>query len=96
MKVYSTWKNSTYLFHFFIDSVASLDLLGQEKVALVDTGIFTKDKELLWEGSISVKLNSFGIYPLPEDISKIPLPQSILRMLIIELRRYIKPQKQFL
>ncbi|PLT30657.1 hypothetical protein [Peribacillus deserti] len=96
MKVYSTWKNSTYLFDFFIGEVS--DLLEDQltKIASVDTEIYTKEKQLLWKGRIRVKFNEFGIYPIPEDLSSIELPSSVLKMLLIELRRYIKPQKSFL
>ncbi|MBM7692500.1 hypothetical protein JOC77_001930 [Peribacillus deserti] len=96
MKVYSTWKNSTYLFDFFIEEISNLQEDQITKIAAVKTGIYTKDKQLLWKGKIRVKLNEFGIYPIPEDLSGIGLPGSVLKMLVIELRRYIKPQKPFL
>ncbi|WP_051348684.1 hypothetical protein [Peribacillus kribbensis] len=96
MKVSSTWKKNTYLFDFFVASVTASQKNSEEKMAAVTTSVYTQNKTLLWSGEIRVKFNQFGIYPLPEDLSAISLPESIIKMLLVEIRRYIKPQKAFL
>ncbi|RFU68286.1 hypothetical protein [Bacillus sp. V59.32b] len=97
MKVKSTFRKNHFIFDFFVDSVISIE--NEEtpaKLATVTTVIQTFDKQLLWSGRIRVKVNEFGIYPLPEDVNSISGPLSMKKMMLVELRRYIKPQKPFL
>lgn len=97
MKVKSTFKKYTYIFDFFIEDILPLEHEAvPAKQAFVTTKAYTADKKLIWNGIIRVNLNEFGIYPLPGDISSIPLAPTLKKMLLLELRRYIKPQKPFL
>ncbi|PLT35004.1 hypothetical protein [Bacillus sp. V5-8f] len=94
MKVKSTFKKYTYLFDFFVERVVELD--NETKRAVVSSKVYTMDKQLLWEGELRADLNEFGIFPLPGDIHSIDGTPTMKKMLLIELRRYIKPQKPFL
>jgi hypothetical protein len=98
MKKLSTFKKYSYLFDFFIDTVTETKDTGTfEKIAFVSTIVQSADKSsILWSGSIRVRMNEFGIYPFPEDIKKITGTDTLKKMLIVEIRRYIKPQKAFL
>ncbi|MFS0781564.1 diaminopimelate epimerase [Bacillus sp. 1P06AnD] len=96
MRIKREWKGFTYIFDFFVEDAVPLeDELGS-KEAVVQTKVFTGDKELLWEGPISVKWNHIGIYPDPKDMADVNLPMSGKRMLLIELRRYVKPNRHFI
>lgn len=96
MKIKSEWRNYTYYFDLFVEKVSELDDALQSKEALVKTKIYNSTKELLWCGLIPVKWNSIGIYPDPKQLNQIDLPQTIKRMLLVELKRYLKRQKDFL
>lgn len=97
MKIKSTFRKTHLVFDFFVDSVIFLETEDTPaKLATVTTVIQTFDKSLLWSGRIRVKVNEFGIYPLPEDVNAISGPLSLKKSLLIELRRYIKPQKAYL
>ncbi|RFU65401.1 hypothetical protein [Peribacillus glennii] len=94
MKVKSTFKNYAFMFDFFVESVTSIE--NETKRAFVATKAYTLDKQLLWEGQVRVDMNEFGIFPFPEDINSIEGTTTMKKMLLVELRRYIKPQKPFL
>ncbi|WP_050615276.1 hypothetical protein [Bacillus testis] len=95
MKVKREWKGFTYIFDFFVEDAVTLDDELQSKEAVVVTKVMSAQKEILWEGNISVKWNSVGIWPNPKDLAAVTVPQSAQRMLLIELRRYIKPNRNF-
>jgi hypothetical protein len=71
------------------DEYDSLDVLTFCK-------IFNENKDLLHEGLFRVRFNSMGIYPFPADIAKQVSSRKIQRLLLMELKRYIKPQRKFL
>ncbi|RFU66417.1 hypothetical protein D0469_17455 [Peribacillus saganii] len=96
MKVYSKWKKSVYLFNFFIADTIEPASDSDSKQALVTTSVLTVEGQEIWSGSIRVAFNEFGIFPVPEDLQAVKGPDSMKRMLLIELRRYIKPQWRFL
>ncbi|XXM74319.1 hypothetical protein ACQ0QQ_10810 [Lysinibacillus sphaericus] len=58
--------------------------------------IFNENKDLLQEGLFRVRFNSVGIYPFPADIANQVSSRKIQRLLLMELKRYIKPQRKFL
>ncbi|MFD0049514.1 hypothetical protein ACFVHQ_09320 [Actinomycetes bacterium NPDC127524] len=97
MKIRSVFKKHVYWFHLFVPEkghVLSEDSNG--KVISAEVFILTESKELVWEGKIRVLINQFGIYPQPEDLNRIQASDTAKKMLLIELRRYIKPQKAYL
>ncbi|WP_409301154.1 hypothetical protein [Peribacillus sp. SCS-155] len=98
MKKRSTFKKYTYLFQFFIEGVSQVKGEdGDSKIAAVKVSVMSTDKTITyWNGIIRVRLNEFGIYPIPEDLKNITGPNTMKKMLLTEIRRYIKPQKPFL
>ncbi|MCA1054482.1 hypothetical protein LCM10_05745 [Rossellomorea aquimaris] len=58
--------------------------------------ILNQKKDLLHEGLFRVKFNSIGIYPHPADVAKQISSKKIQRLLLVELKRYIKPQRTYL
>ncbi|MGM9922931.1 MAG: hypothetical protein ACI35R_01625 [Bacillus sp. (in: firmicutes)] len=96
MKVKSEWKGSTYYFNFFVDEVHSLEDGLESKEAIVATSVMASDQSLIWSGAIRVKWNETGIYPNPKDLHIEKLPNTAKQSLLVELRRYIKPQRAFL
>ena len=96
MKVKSSFRDYIYYFDFFVDSAEVVEDNPLTKAADVRTSIFTSEKSLMWEGQIRVKWNHTGIYPDARDIAGADVPNVVRRMLLIEIRRYLKPQKDFL
>ena len=96
LKVKSSFRDYIYYFEFFVDSAEIVEDEPITKAATVRTSIFTSDKNLMWVGDIRVKWNHTGIYPDARDIAAADVPKVAKRMLLIEVRRYLKPQKDFL
>lgn len=96
MKVKAVFRKTVCWFDFFVDEIIGTEQNGPAKTVLVKTSVLTESKEEIWSGTISTVINEFGIYPDPAELAAIPIPDSIRKMLLIELRRYIKPQKAFL
>ncbi|PLS17085.1 hypothetical protein CVD28_13605 [Bacillus sp. M6-12] len=96
MKVYSKWKKSVYLFNFFVTDIVEPASSSDSKHAVVKTSIHSASGKEIWSGHIRVSFNEFGIFPLPGDLQAVDGPDSMKKTLMIELRRYIKPQWRFL
>ncbi|MGE7216366.1 hypothetical protein [Priestia koreensis] len=53
-------------------------------------------EQVLFEGVLRVRFNEFGIYPVAKDIAAaLPIP-SLQKKLLAEVRRYLRPHKNFL
>ncbi len=58
--------------------------------------VFDQEKELIHEGMYRVKFNEIGIFPFPADIAGQVQSKALQRLLMVELKHYIKPQRKFL
>ncbi|WP_335871652.1 hypothetical protein [Bacillus sp. 2205SS5-2] len=85
-----------YRFRFKVQKVEEISLQQDSRMVTVENKVFTADQEILFQGNIRVEINKIGIYPQPADLKAVPLPASLVRLLTVELKRYIKPQRKFL
>ena len=82
-------------FKFLVDHVEDGNCLINEKTAYVKINLYQiPDGEK--EGMIRVRFNDHGIFPVPEDIASFAEMATLRRLVGVELKRYIKPQKRFL
>jgi hypothetical protein len=84
------------LFRFQVREVSEADDEYHSSDVLVLGKIMNQNKDLLQEGLFRVRFNSIGIYPFPADIARQISSRNVQRLLMIELKRYIKPQRKFL
>lgn len=97
MKVKSVFKKYTCWFEFYINPDELFpEITPGTKSVNVHAAILSEQHVVLWSGVMSVKINEFGIFPDPKQASDLPVPDTIKKMFLLELRRYIKPQKAFL
>ncbi len=82
-------------FKFQIDHVEDGSSLINEKTAYVKINL-SQIPEGEKEGIIRVRFNDHGIFPVPEDIASFAEMATLRRLVGVELKRYIKPQKRFL
>ncbi|WP_064091287.1 hypothetical protein [Rossellomorea aquimaris] len=85
-----------YSFRFRVQKVEGSGDEYNSLVVFVFARMFNNKKDLVQEGLFRVKFNSIGIYPVPHDVAKQITSKHIQRLLIVELKRYIKPQRKFL
>ncbi|MEL3974678.1 hypothetical protein AAEO50_20530 [Rossellomorea oryzaecorticis] len=84
------------LFRFQVKEVNEAGDDYSSRDVLVLCKILDSKKDLLQEGLFRVRFNSVGIYPFPADIARQVTSRKIQRLLLMELKRYIKPQRKFL
>ncbi|WP_175991342.1 hypothetical protein [Bacillus sp. Marseille-Q1617] len=84
------------LFRFQVKEVSDAGDEYNSRDVLVFCRIMDQNKDLLQEGLFRVRFNSVGIYPYPADIAKQVTSRKVQRLLLMELKRYIKPQRKFL
>jgi len=96
MKVKSVFKKYTCWFEFFINPTLFPEISPGTKKVEVSAAILSENKVELWSGVMSVKISEFGIFPDPKQTRELPVPDTIKKMFLLELRRYIKPQKAYL
>ncbi|MGN1402015.1 MAG: hypothetical protein ACI4XL_10975 [Bacillus sp. (in: firmicutes)] len=94
MRIKCEWRDYLYYFDFFVEDVSIVDEMT--KTAHISTVVLTNEKQEIWRGMIDVNWNHTGIYPNPKQVKEADLPQTVKRMLLVEIRRYLKPQKAFL
>jgi hypothetical protein len=82
-------------FKFFITKIEMLNPSLNEKIAYVETNA-TDHHGSKTTGTVRVRFNDHGIFPMPEDIAAFTVQLSFRRLLAAELKRYIKPQKRWL
>ncbi|MGR3764671.1 hypothetical protein [Rossellomorea sp. NS-SX7] len=83
-------------FRFQVREVSEAEDENNSRDVLVFCRILNQNKDLLQEGLFRVRFNSIGIYPFPADIAKQVSSRKVQRLLLMELKRYIKPQRKFL
>ncbi|MEG9298021.1 hypothetical protein V6B33_16270 [Mangrovibacillus sp. Mu-81] len=84
------------LFRFQVKDVSEAGDEYHSRDVLVLAKIMNQNKDLLQEGLFRVRYNSIGIYPFPADIAQQISSRNVQRLLLMELKRYIKPQRKFL
>ena len=84
-----------YRFYFDIDRV-TVGSAQNTYLIYVKSRIVDHEKIDYYEGILCVELNPVGIFPKPGDIAAAVSPTMLRRLLGMELKRYIKPQKRFL
>jgi hypothetical protein len=90
-----TSQGANMKFKFFITKIEMRNPSLNEKIAFVET----KATDLHGNkttGTVRVRFNDYGIFPIPEDIASFTVQLSLRRLLAAELKRYIKPQKRWL
>ncbi|BCB04360.1 hypothetical protein [Bacillus sp. KH172YL63] len=88
--------NDQYHFRFQVKKVEVTNDEHQSRVVTVLAQIRNEKKDLIHEGLFRVRFNSIGIYPFPADVARQISVKSLQRLLLVELKRYIKPQRKFL
>ncbi|WP_069188099.1 hypothetical protein [Bacillus sp. FJAT-27251] len=82
-------------FKFSITKIVNANPSLNEKIVYVDTMV-TDLHQNKTTGNIRVRFNDHGIFPVPEDIASFTSQLSLRRLVAVELKRYIKPQKRWL
>ena len=85
-----------YTFRF---QVRKVEKAGDEFESLdvtVFSRILNEKKDLIHEGLFRVRFNQMGIYPFPADVARQIDSRNIQMILLVELKRYIKPQRKYL
>ncbi|MGD6956101.1 hypothetical protein ACQCWA_13835 [Rossellomorea aquimaris] len=85
-----------YTFRFQVQEVAEACDEFHSRDVTVLTHILNDKKDLLHEGLFRVRFNQIGIYPIPKDVARQISSKHLQRLLLIELKRYIKPQRKYL
>ncbi|WP_110114646.1 diaminopimelate epimerase [Bacillus sp. CGMCC 1.16541] len=52
--------------------------------------------EMMYEGELRVQFNEFGIFPVAKDIANAISQRSLRQKVAAELKRYVRPHKNFL
>lgn len=85
-----------FRFRFQVHKVEeSLDEHGSRDVTVL-ARILNSKKDLVHEGLFRVRFNAIGIYPFPADVAQQIFSKHLQRLLLMELKRYIKPQRRYL
>lgn len=85
-----------YQFRFQVREVIEAFDEYQSRDVTVLVRIQNDKKDLIHEGLFRVRFNSIGIYPSPADVAGQITSKHLQRLLLVELKRYIKPQRKFL
>ncbi|MFC3884918.1 diaminopimelate epimerase [Bacillus songklensis] len=92
-----TKRDDSYKFKFHIlDNYPSvIDEAGTKEIRVATT-IKDMEQHTLYEGNIKVKFNQFGVFPSIQDVAKAVSNSTVRRLLMSELKRYVKPHRKFL
>jgi hypothetical protein len=85
-----------YRFRFQVHKVEESSDEYQSMEVTVLARIINDKKDLLYEGLFRVRFNTIGIYPFPRDVARQVFSKHLQRLLLMELKRYIKPQRKYL
>ncbi|PFA70760.1 hypothetical protein CN378_00390 [Bacillus sp. AFS015802] len=95
MKVVMIMKEE-YRFRFQVHKVEESGDEYQSRDVTVFARIYNNKKDLICEGLFRVRFNAIGIYPFPADVAELISSKHLQRLLLMELKRYIKPQRKYL
>jgi hypothetical protein len=85
-----------YKFYFKVKKVDVIENANNTKEVLVHTKIKKGSDQICLETVFPVRITDIGIFPVPKAIAEKVENPILRRLLPFELKRYIKPQKQFL
>ncbi|MGM0751089.1 MAG: hypothetical protein ACQET6_04110 [Bacillota bacterium] len=85
-----------YTFRFQVQKVEEAYDEYQSRVVTVLGLVLNDKKDLVHEGLFRVRFNQIGIYPFPADVARQIYSKHLQRLIIVELKRYIKPQRRYL
>ncbi|MFI8687429.1 hypothetical protein [Rossellomorea sp. NPDC077527] len=85
-----------YHFRFQVRNVEESSDEYQSRVVTTFARIYNDKKDLVHEGLFRVRFNCIGIYPFPADVARQISSKNLQRLLLVELKRYIKPQRKYL
>ncbi|KPL57917.1 hypothetical protein AM506_19535 [Rossellomorea vietnamensis] len=85
-----------YRFRFQVHKVEEAGDDYQSRDVSVFARIYNDKKDLVHEGLFRVRFNTIGIYPFPADVGRQIYSKQLQRLLLMELKRYIKPQRKYL
>jgi hypothetical protein len=85
-----------YTFRFQVQEVEEAGDEYHSRVVTVLAHILNDKKDLLHEGLFRVRFNQIGIYPFPKDVARQISSKHLQRLLLVEFKRYIKPQRKYL
>ncbi|WP_052504380.1 hypothetical protein [Rossellomorea aquimaris] len=85
-----------YTFRFQVQKVEEAYDEYQSRVVTVLGRVLNDKKDLVHEGLFRVRFNQIGIYPFPADVARQIYSKHLQRLIIVELKRYIKPQRKYL
>ncbi|WP_226675062.1 hypothetical protein [Rossellomorea aquimaris] len=85
-----------YHFRFQVREVVEALDEYQSRDVNVLARIRNDKKDLIHEGLFRVRFNSIGVYPSPADVAGQISSRHLQRLLLVELKRYIKPQRKYL
>ncbi|MBM7584184.1 hypothetical protein JOC86_000721 [Bacillus pakistanensis] len=86
----------SYKFRFQVKDVIQLKDELQSMTVTVHTIILSEANKTIFQDTIRVKFNQIGIFPSPSDIARKIKSNHLRRLIAVELKRYIKPQRRFL
>ncbi|TYR80798.1 diaminopimelate epimerase [Priestia megaterium] len=87
--------NDIYTFRFFIKDSYLIE--GEDKKeAVVLTKIKQEKAGLIFEGDLRVHITSVGVFPVAKDIAEAVSSRSLRQQLTAELKRYVRPHRNFL
>lgn len=84
----------TFKFHILDHYPVSLDEAGTKEIRV--TAVVRRQTDILFDGPIRVQFNQFGIFPSIADVAEAVSNTAVRRLLIVELKRYVKPHRKFL
>jgi hypothetical protein len=84
----------TFKFQILDHYPSILDETGTKEIRV--TAIIRRQTHLVFEGPIRVKFNPFGIFPSIADVAEAVSNPPLRRLLMVELKRYVKPHRKFL
>ncbi|RIW35108.1 hypothetical protein D3H55_08665 [Bacillus salacetis] len=88
--------STDYRFYFKVKKVVVIEDDDSVKEVLVQTKIKKGSGEICLEDDFPVRITEIGIFPVPKTIAEKVQHPALRRLIPFELKRYIKPQKQFL
>lgn len=85
-----------YSFRFHITDSYPLQNENDKIEAVVRTKIKHADRGCLYEGYLRVHITKIGVFPVAKDIAEAISIRSLRQQLAAELKRYVRPHRNFL
>ncbi|MED3885720.1 diaminopimelate epimerase [Priestia aryabhattai] len=85
-----------YSFRFYITDSYPLQNENDKIEAVVRTKIKHAERGCLYEGYLRVHITKIGVFPVAKDIAEAIGVRSLRQKLAAELKRYVRPHRNFL